>query len=165
MSDPENTNGTGPFDIMEVTRQTLLKMGNSAAFRAQTEGQYLINLVSEAAQKNVTGPEAVFCRRVQALLTEVLPRLRLLQGQGDQQNELAAVEQAFYRDLAMAAAGLRDALEKANNSSAFESIKAKLPAYIREAIERKGLWIPGLPGGLQPSGGVPPNGVTWQLRF
>lgn len=166
MSDPQDTARTGPFDIMELTRQTLLRMGSSPAFRAQTEGERLINLVSDAAQNNTTGPQAVFCRRVRALLNTVVARLRCLQEQGSGQDErVVAVEQAYYRDLAMAVADLRDALARGNDSSAFERIKAKLPSYIREAIERKGLWIPGLPGGLQPSGGVPPTGLTWQLRF
>ena len=176
MSDPDNPRQSRQrrgFDIMELTKQALLQMGNSASFRARSEGNYLIGLFEEAARSNINRPEAVFCRQIRASMTNVLPQMHSLEAQlssaGSQrsrlQSRIDALEQDFYRNVNMAMATLRDELDRRNESSAFERIKERLPGYVREAIERKGIWIPGIPGAFQPSGGVPPNGITWTGRF
>lgn len=146
----------------------------------QSLGDQAAGAVDAEARRNVTGPEAQYQRRVRTMTTDTATRIRADEQlaarhpPGSRQRReidrrIATNVQVFRNQLAAETVSLGDQVRQRSGQSGFDRLKARLPSYLQQSIERRGLVIPGVPGGFTPrtDNGVMngPSGVNWRIRW
>lgn len=135
--------------------------------------------LQDAATRNTTGPEANLRRYVQAQTAVTVTDLRKLEERAAKlppgpertavQQQIDSKVQFYKTDLALQTQKQLDQVKASSGKGVFEALKNKLPKYLRDSIDRRGIVIPGLPGAVVPrtDNGMSkgPTGFDWKIRF
>jgi hypothetical protein len=144
----------------------------SRADYVRTLGDSRAAELEPAAQRHATGPEAMSQRRIRSLTDQATERLRALEARFEDlpvgsrdRREIAAQIDVEVNTFESMIAYERSWLVQQNGGRSSESpLMRALPPYFREAAEREGVVIPGVPGAITPRTSAP-YGVDWKIKF
>ena len=152
--------GNDSFDAIGAARQAATELARSPSFQVRTEAESIIAALSREAQGNVTGPEARVCRYIRSRLGQVTAQLSALEARlrtassgtatEDIRREIATLVQAFFNELSAHLVAMRQEIEQSRGESGFQRILQKLPRYLRESVQRRGVSLGPVPGALRP---------------
>ncbi len=193
--------GNDSFDAIGAARQAAAELARSPSFQVRSEAESIIAALSREAQANVTGPEARVCRYIRSRLGQVTTQLGALEARLRTASSGTATEgirretathiQAFFNELSVHLVAMRQEIEQTRGPSSFQRILQRLPRYLRESVQRRGVSLGPIPGALRPfrlsplnertqaeGGGAVlpqpsrspdrppvPDGLEWVLRF
>ena len=164
------------LNFRELARATATRMSRLASFRVSAEGEAIITAFREAAEQNTMSSEARLFRYVRNKLNVVLPQLRRLEcrlaGLSPRSplrpqitSEIELIEHTFSNEIAYMLSRTRREIQERDGESNWERFLHRLPPYLQDSIERKGLVVPGIPGAFQPRSLNNPIGIKWGIQF
>ena len=146
----------------------------------QSLGDRAANAVDGPARRNVTGPEAQYQRRVRAstqrtvadIRADELQAARLPAGSPQRraiERGIATKVRVFRNTLAADTVSMGNQVRAERGQSGLDAFKSRLPSYLQDCIDRRGVVIPGVPGAITPrtDNGVlrGPSGLNWGIRW
>ncbi len=156
------------------------KYDEQASFAVETQGQAAIDALDDAAKRNTTGPAARLQAAIRGLRNDALREIRANEAKARclpldsparraLEDEIDARAARFRNEVGIATVETGKEIDAGADKSALERFKASLPDYLKEALRREGIWIPGVPGSFMPRtdegllGG--PTGVDYKVNW
>lgn len=167
---PPVTGVFGPTRITPTLAEAMALTPPSDLVRAQ--GDAAARSFDAAARRNVTGPEAQAQRAIRTLTDDAVRDLTALEAQRDRLPAGSAARAELDRQIEARVDTFNNSLRSAQamgggsapRPQGTQGLVNNLPPYLREAVQREGAFIPGLPGAVAPRfGGTP--GVDLKFRF
>ncbi|MBK6686344.1 MAG: hypothetical protein IPG45_17885 [Deltaproteobacteria bacterium] len=142
------------------------------ADHVRSVGDVAARSLNQAAERNVTGPEAQAQRSIRTLTRGAVADVSALEASRDQHPVGSPARADLDRQIGERVERFENAVRAeqlyatggttvAQNPPG-EGLTSRLPPYVREAVQREGAFIPGLPGAVAPRFGDTPG---FDLRF
>lgn len=144
------------------------------ADHVQTTGNMAARSLNQAAERNVTGPEAQAQRAIRTLTRDAVADVSALEARRDQQPVGSPARADLDRQIGERVERFENAVRAEQlyatggttvaQTPPGEGLTRQLPPYLREAVQREGAFIPGVPGAVAPRFGET-TGVDLRFKF